>query len=96
MGDPWRLIGFESRLDVWIELESPDVDLRGVVVNWILSRIEDPYPGMGREPEFDNLWFAPIPASERPDGTVVVCSLWVEETSRSVRCDQIASLNLPA
>jgi hypothetical protein len=57
----WILEGFLDCLDRWAALESPSDDLRMVVTAWILSRYDDPYMGVRREPGFDNLWFGPVP-----------------------------------
>jgi hypothetical protein len=92
----WSLVDFEVRVEEWIENEDPDADLRNVVINWILSRIEDPYADARREPGFENLWYSVIPGSIHPGPMVVVCSYFVLETTRTVRCDQIASLAYPA
>lgn len=90
----WSLEGFEEALDIWAERESADVDLRLVVTAWIFSRHDDPYVGVRREAGFDNLWFGPIPASLRAQ-KVVVCSYWITESTRTIRCDSIATLSLP-
>ena len=95
MAEPWHLEGFGNRLDEWIDVEGPGDWLRMLVGNWVLSRIDDPYGGLRREPHFDNLWFGVIPGSLDDDGTVVACSLWISETTHSVRCDRIATLSWP-
>lgn len=42
------------------------------------------------------MWFGRVPGTYQPgDGTVVVCSLWIEETTRTVRCDRIGTLTIP-
>ena len=92
--EAWTLEDFEVRLDQWIELENPSYDLRIVVTAWVLSRFDDPYAGVRREPDFDNLWFGPVPGSVHR-GHVVVCSYWIHEAQRTVRCDSVATLNLP-
>jgi hypothetical protein len=91
----WRLVDFEHCLDRWIELERPVVDLSLLVTGWIFTRRDDPYQGMRRESGFANLWFGRVPGSENGDGQVVTCSLWIEEATRTVRCDSFATLNLP-
>ena len=90
----WVLEDFEARLDQWIEVESPADNLRILVTAWVLSRFDDPYAGVHREPDFGNLWFGPVPGSVH-EGRVVVCSYWIYEAERTVRCDSIATLNLP-
>lgn len=69
----WLLEEFEACLDAWISLEAPDDDLRLVVTEWVLTRFDDPYQGVRREPGFPNLWFGSIPASVHA-GRIVVCS----------------------
>ena len=95
MAEPWQLHSFSNRLDEWIELEHPEDWLRVLVGNWVLSRIEDPYDGLRRVPDFDNLWFGVVPGSLDADETVVAGSLWIFEHNHSVRCDRIATLSWP-
>lgn len=90
----WSLQGFEDHLDIWIQAEEPDQDLRNLVTAWVLSRFEDPYQGVRREPGFDNLWWGQVPLSLH-DGTVVVCSYMIEEATRTVTCKSIAALSWP-
>lgn len=90
----WQLVGFLERLDTWIADEDPVDELRLEVTAWILSRFENPYDGVRREPGFANLWFGRIPRSQH-QRQVVVSSYWIEETTHTVRCDSIATLALP-
>jgi len=94
-GPVWRLEGFLERLDIWAELEAPSDNLRILVTSWILTRFDDPYQGVRREPRFANFWFGVIPRSRDSRGTVVTCAYWIEESRRTVRCDSFVSLNLP-
>lgn len=95
--DPvWSLVGFGERMDAWIDLEEPQDDLRIAVASWALSRFDDPYQGVRREPGFENLWYGVIPGTQHGDNQVVVCSYWIEERTHVVRCDSIATLALPA
>lgn len=87
--------GFLERLDRWVEQESPADGLRILVTEWILSRYDDPYQGVTREQGFANLWFGRVPRSEDGSGFVVVCSYWIQESTRTVRCDSFATLSLP-
>jgi hypothetical protein len=91
---PYGLEGFTEAFDDWVVQEHPSQDLKLVVMAWILSRFEDPYHGVRREPEFDNLWFGSIPDTLQ-DGHVVTCSYWIRESERVVRCDSFATLSLP-
>lgn len=96
MQPSWRQEAFETRLDEWIELEEPSLHLRRLVTAWVLTRLEDPYSGLQREAGFPNLWFGRIPGTYQPEsGAVVVCSLWIEEASKTVRCDRIGTLSTP-
>jgi hypothetical protein len=94
---PWQLRAFLERLDDWAQREYPSDELRRLVTAWILSRYDDPYQGVRREPGFDNLWFGKIPGSHRSgDGTVVTCSYFINEATHTVQCDNFGTLNLPA
>jgi hypothetical protein len=90
----WTLERFLERMDTWIERESPSYGLRLVVLDWIMSRHDNPYRGMRRERHFANLWFGPVPGTEF-DGTVIVCSYWIEESTRTLTCYDICTLNNP-
>lgn len=39
----WTLDRFLDEFDLWAERERPGPDLRVVVVDWILTRQDDPY-----------------------------------------------------
>jgi hypothetical protein len=92
----WNLVGFIEHLDRWIEIESPTQDLRVIVTDWVFSRAVDPYVGARRERGFANLWYVRVPGSyTAADGTAVVCTFLIEETSRRVRCMSIATLSYP-
>ena len=94
MSTPYELSGFIEAFDEWVELESPADDLRRAVLSWIFTRYEGPYEGMKREPTFDNLWFGPVPGTQR-GGEVVVCAYWISELDHRVRCDKFATLSTP-
>lgn len=91
----WTLAAFEDRLDAWIAQDEPDAELRALVTAWILSRFEDPYDGVVREPGFPNLWYGAIPGSLHQTEYVVVCAYWIYEGTRTVVCESFASLSLP-
>jgi hypothetical protein len=91
----WRLEGFGECLDEWAARDLPSGDLRVVVTAWVITRFDDPYQGVRREPGFENLWFGPVPGSGDGQGNAVACSYWIEEAARTVRCDSIATLSQP-
>jgi hypothetical protein len=91
----WTIEGFLERLDMWVAQESPAERIRWVVTAWVMTRMDDPYLGVQREPTFDNLWFGPVPDTDTPDGHVVVCSYWIIESTHTVRCDTFATLRRP-
>jgi hypothetical protein len=91
----WALEHFIERFDAWVELESPNDDLRFIVMEWVFTRRDDPYQGVRREPGFDNLWFGAVPNSQDGCGHVVTCSYWIQESNRTVRCDNFGTLSLP-
>lgn len=68
----WALTRFDECLDRWIDVEDPPDDLRLIVTAWVLSRFDDPYQGVVREPNFPNLWFGRVPGTA--DGSHVVAS----------------------
>ncbi len=97
MTDPnprWHLKRFIDCLDTWELMEQPDEDLRLTVTAWVFARHEDPFAGVRREPGFDTLWSGVIPGTETP-ATAVVCSYFVEVSTRTVTCTGIATLSLP-
>lgn len=91
----WTLRRFLHQLDRWATEESPDLDLKLTVTAWILSRADDPYQGVRREPDFENLWFGPVPATRHGRNQVVCCSYRIIERDRTVVCDSFATLSLP-
>src|SRR5438552_16973660 len=84
---------FHERYDAWVQRESPSVDLRFIVLEWVMGRRIDPFRGARREPGFANLWFAVIPGSHDNPGSMVTCSYWIEAGRRVGRCDNFATLS---
>ena len=96
---PWVLQDFVSRFDAWVDQEHPLDDLRVYVLDWIFSRVRDPYADARRVAGFADYWQAVVPGSEHFDDhgerCAVVCLFWLDASDRRVRCDQFASLSLP-
>ena len=90
----WTLIDFEYHLDIWIRNFDPTQELINEVGAWILSRFDDPYQGMRREPGFENLWYGPVPGTMR-GGEQVTCSYMIVESAHTVHCRSIATLSVP-
>jgi hypothetical protein len=90
----WRLDHFGERLDRWKEQEDAPAELVRIVIEWSLTRLDDPYSGVRREAGFGNLWFGPIPGTVRAD-TVVTCSYWIFARDHVVSCNGYATLSLP-
>jgi hypothetical protein len=90
----WRLEDFGERLDYWAATQDASPELRRLVATWILTRFDDPYQGVRREPGFPNLWFGQVPGSLHGDHAVF-CTYRIFELDRSVRCDNFATLSLP-
>lgn len=93
-GPFFTLVGFLEAHDDWVEREQPSTDLSFLVLEWFMSRVDDPYRGARRAAGFDNLWYVAIPRTGH-QGQVVVCSFWIEERDQVVRCDNITSLSPP-
>jgi hypothetical protein len=91
----WTLAAFLHHLDMWTKQEQPSDDLRLRVTAWIMTRYDNPYQGVQREPGFDNLWFGAIPGSIHSSDRVVACSYWIYESTRTVSCNSISTLSLP-
>lgn len=94
-GRLWVPEGFEACLQTWDDVARPPDDLRSWVVEWIFTRLDDPYLGVRREAGFPNLWWGVVPGTLHGDGMVVACSYWVVEASHVVRCESLASLSFP-
>ena len=95
MSNAWSLEKFGDCLDQWIEQENPARELRLVVTQWLFTRFDDPYQGVRREDNFDNLWYGSVPFSRHGDFQAVMCSYWIIEREHKVVCESIATLSLP-
>lgn len=84
----WRLDRFEVELDAWADREGVPPDLLLPILAWIVGRVDDPYLGVQRAQGFENLWHGSVPDTFDPlSGRLVTCSYWIEEHTKSVRCD---------
>jgi hypothetical protein len=77
----WALIDFGERIDSWVLAETPTDSVRLIVTAWVMTRFDDPYQGMRRQPGFDNLWFGVVPGTYDGRGKVVCCSYWILEAT---------------
>lgn len=91
----WRIDGFLERVEIWGDEQAASIDLRIVVTEWVFSRYDDPYAGARREEGFENLWYVVVPNSAHGNGDVVICSFWIDEEARVVRCDNVATVGWP-
>lgn len=92
----WALDGFDDHFERWVSTGGPDADLRIIVLDWVMARHDDPFYGMRQEEGFDNLWYGRIPDSGDGRGNVVVCSYFVEFSTRTLRCNGFTMLAYPA
>jgi hypothetical protein len=90
----WVLRDFLDQLDAWIDTDKPPQDLINHVTAWIMSRADDPYRGVRREPSFPNLWYVTVPGSY-VDGAVVLCSYFIVETLHEVHCKGFGTVGWP-
>lgn len=96
MADPlWGLDRFPEAFDAWALRESPSVELRYIVTEWAIFRMEDPFQGAHRQRGFLNLWFAVVPDSWDESGELVTCSYWVDVAARVVSVDNFGTLGPP-
>lgn len=86
---------FLHELDLWIDREPKLGDLRLPVLAWIQGRMDNPYVGVRREEQIDNVWFGAIPGTETVDGEVAVGSYFVFESKKLVRCNSFSLLSPP-
>jgi hypothetical protein len=91
----WIPLDFEDRIARWIDRDGfRDDDLRLEVVSWIINQLHDPYDGVKPVASLPGLYQGTIPHTEIR-GTAVLCSYWIDNDARTVRCDNIATLALP-
>ena len=90
----WELRDFETFLDAWIHTEHPEQEVVLEVAAWILSRMDDPYQGVTRQPDTPDYWHGRIPGTDRGD-TSVYCAYYILVAEHAVRCDIFGTLNRP-
>jgi hypothetical protein len=91
----YELVNFLPRFDEWVDLESPADEIRAAVLSWMFTRAENPYLGVKRTEGFVNLWYGAVPHTEHGAGDVVVCSYFINESERAVKCNGFATLSTP-
>lgn len=88
----YELQGFLAAFDDWIMHTEVSVHRRVQTYAWVMTRVEHPYEGARREgPDY---WFATVPRTAS-EGQIVVCSFWIFEKSKTVKCDNFGILSLP-
>lgn len=93
----YTLKGFKEWLEIWEKTEpssAVSTDLRIAVLDWIISRGGDPYAGARRENGAPNQWLAKIPRTFH-GGQWVVCTFYIYEETKTVRCDMLTTLSPP-
>lgn len=93
----WQLEGFLELFDVWVVQEDLQEygDLSLIVLSWIHARARNPYAGVRREPDLENLWTGKIIDSADNQGRVVVCSYFIYEDESRIRCATLGWLTGP-
>lgn len=92
---PWQILGTEDCLNRWQDREKPSTDLSFLVAEWLVSKMDDPYQGMRRIPEFPNMWFGKVSRSDHRPDSVVVCTYEIDEAAHTVHLRSIATLSKP-
>lgn len=93
----YTLQGFQEWMEIWEKNEpssAVSTSRRIAVLEWMVSRGADPYAGARREHGAPNQWLAKIPGTLH-DGHMVVCTFYIYEATKTVRCDMLTTLGLP-
>ncbi len=82
VGSPsWLVLFADDCLQRWEDLRKPTPDLQAVVTSWLMTRMEDPYAGARRVPDFPNMWFAKVAGSDHGPYAAVFCTYDIEPRS---------------
>lgn len=90
----WLVLGWEDCLERWITVEHPPQELRSIVVNWLMTRLDDPHQGVRRMPEFVGWWFGKVAGSDA-GFSAVYCTYQINGAERVVQVRSISTLNRP-
>jgi hypothetical protein len=91
----WRLERFGEMFDRWEAIDHPSDTRANIVLEWIAARLDTPFLNMRPEAAIPNLWFGVIPGTREKDGSVMTCSYFILEESRTIVCNSLASLAPP-
>jgi hypothetical protein len=90
----WRVLGAGDCLDRWDDTEQPPEELRNIVRDWLMTRVEDPHQGVSRMPGFPGWWFGKVAGSDQ-GWAAVYCTYLIDEETRTVEIRGINTLNRP-
>lgn len=90
----WLLLGTEECLDRWAATEHPPEDLRIIVANWLMTRMDNPHRDVDRMPDFPGWWFGKVAGSDH-GWSAVYCTYQINEAERVVQIRGINTLNRP-
>jgi hypothetical protein len=97
----WQLTNFTENLQTLRPSPEMSPQRLHATLAWI-RRVEDnPFrPEMSRQAdmrhdELGDLYFGPVPGTRNADNSWVVCSYWINEYMRTVRCDGLGILTNP-
>lgn len=95
MKGDWPLRDFELRADEWRAREVPTLRQELAVWAWIEWLRHDPYRDAKPVPDLGlPWWFAVIRESEE-NGTIVTCTMRIDEEHLESICSHFATLTLP-
>jgi hypothetical protein len=97
VSDPWTLDDPSGALDLWIELDKPDDNLRNLVTVWLVS-FDDPYVG-DYDPVNPAAWSAvaaKIPPGVPFPSQCVLVAYRISPSERRITVDFISTMSWPA